>query len=69
MTFDTLGLNRQEIVEKIQRSKVKSEAIHRQAENIEHHAKNINESPVVFKSMQEERQAMKDFLNKRQVLL
>lgn len=67
MTFDTLGLNRQEIVEKIQRSKVKSEAIHRQAENIEHHAKNINESPVVFKSMQEERQAMKDFLNKRQI--
>ncbi|KAK4878078.1 hypothetical protein RN001_010584 [Aquatica leii] len=69
MRNDVFGLNYSHIMENIKKCKKKSQALHRlQPVSNEESTTMINENPVVFASVQEEREVFKQFLQKQQIL-
>ncbi|KAF2895204.1 hypothetical protein ILUMI_10976, partial [Ignelater luminosus] len=70
MPNNVFGLNHSEIMERIQKSKQKSRALHRyQSEDAEEVTPRFtNENPIQFTSAHEEKEAFREFLRQRQIL-
>ncbi|KAF5280330.1 hypothetical protein FQR65_LT03139 [Abscondita terminalis] len=71
MSNDIFGLNYTQIMEHVIKTKKKSQAVHRQlppSQNEEESCTTINEHPIVFATIHEEREVFKQFLQKQQIL-
>ncbi|KAF5272539.1 hypothetical protein FQA39_LY07863 [Lamprigera yunnana] len=67
MSNDIFGLNHFIIMERIKKSKKKSQALHRLKPTLENQMTEINKNPIIFATIQDEREAFKQFLLKQQV--